>query len=74
MSPGDGTVGDAPAVRPEIADSWHRASLAGVDQAGDFGRLVPGDIDPGSSLLTGAGPVLDELEASLAGTGYSDTA
>ena len=41
------------------------------DQAGDFGRLVPGDIDPNSSLLVGAGPVLDELEAALAGTGYS---
>jgi sigma-54 dependent transcriptional regulator, acetoin dehydrogenase operon transcriptional activator AcoR len=70
MSPGARTV-DAPDARPEIAESWHRASLAGVDQAGNFDRLVPGDIDPGSSLLVGAAPVLDELEASLAGTGYS---
>src|SRR6202012_2247029 len=62
---------DAPGGRPEIASSWHRASLAGVDQAGNFDRLVPGDIDPNSSLLVGAGPVLDELEAGLAGTGYS---
>src|SRR5450755_4211893 len=70
MSPGARTV-DAPDARPEIAESWHRASLAGVDQAGNFDRLVPGDIDPSSSLLVGAAPVLDELEASLAGTGYS---
>jgi len=62
---------DAPGGRPEIASSWHRASLAGVDQAGNFDRLVPGDVDPNSSLLVGAAPVLDELEASLAGTGYS---
>jgi transcriptional regulator of acetoin/glycerol metabolism len=61
----------APLARPEIAQSWHRASLAGVDQAGDFGRLVPCDLDPNSALLIGAGPVLDELAASLAGTGYS---
>ena len=71
MSPASRTVDGAQAARPEIAQSWHRASLAGVDQAGDFSRLVPGDIDPNSSLLVGAGPVLDELEASLAGTGYS---
>jgi sigma-54 dependent transcriptional regulator, acetoin dehydrogenase operon transcriptional activator AcoR len=71
MSPASRTMGGAPAARPEIAQSWHRASLAGVDQAGDFGRLVPGDIDPNSSLLVGAAPVLDELAASLAGTGYS---
>jgi sigma-54 dependent transcriptional regulator, acetoin dehydrogenase operon transcriptional activator AcoR len=71
MGPANRAMDGAPDARPEIARSWHRASLAGVDQAGDFGRLVPGDIDPNSSLLIGAGPVLDELEASLAGTGYS---
>jgi transcriptional regulator of acetoin/glycerol metabolism len=71
MSPAIGTTYDAPGARPEIADSWRRASLAGVDHAGDFGRLVPCDIDPNSSLLVGAAPVLDELEDSLAGTGYS---
>ena len=70
MSPDSRTV-NVPDARPEIAESWHRASLAGVDQASNFDRLVPGDIDPGSSLLLGAGPVLEELETSLAGTGYS---
>ncbi len=71
MSPAMETMDGAPDARPEIAESWHRASLAGVDQAGDFDRLVPCDMDPNSSLLLGAAPVLDELEASLAGTGYS---
>ncbi|HEY2279858.1 MAG TPA: helix-turn-helix domain-containing protein [Streptosporangiaceae bacterium] len=70
MSSGSRTM-DTPDARPEIARSWHRAHLAGVDQAGNFDRLVPGDIDPGSSLLVGARPVLEELETSLAGTGFS---
>jgi hypothetical protein len=54
VSPDSRTV-NVPDPRPEIAESWHRASLAGVDQTGTFDRLVPGDIDPGSSLLVGAG-------------------
>ena len=70
MSPASRTL-NVPDARPEIAESWHRASLAGVDQTGNFDRLMPGDIDPGSSLLVGARPVLEELETSLAGTGYS---
>jgi len=71
MSPANEAMDGFPAARPEIAQSWHRASLAGVDQSGDFGRLMPGDVDPTTPLLVGAGPVLDELEAGLAGTGYS---
>ena len=62
---------DGAGARPEIAASWRRARLAGVASSGAFDRLRPGDVDCHSSLLTGAGPVLDELEASLAGTGYS---
>ncbi|MDN5716168.1 MAG: hypothetical protein L0G89_02940 [Janibacter sp.] len=58
-------------VRPDIAASWRRASLAGVEHSGAFERLVPRDIDRNGSLLVGAGPVLDQLEASLAGTGFS---
>lgn len=65
------TCDDVPGGRADIAASWRRASLAGVAQAGALDRLVPGDIDPHSSLLVGAGPVLDQLESSLAGTGYS---
>lgn len=62
---------DVPGGRADIAASWRRASLAGLKPAGTFERLVPGDIDRNSSLLVGAGPVLDQLEASLAGTGFS---
>ncbi|MCW2759046.1 MAG: transcriptional regulator, partial [Nocardioidaceae bacterium] len=58
-------------VRPDIAASWRRASLAGLDHGGSFERLVPREIDQTSSLLQGAGPVLEELEANLVGTGYS---
>lgn len=66
------TYDDVPGGRADIAASWRRASLAGVAQhSGTFERLVPGDFDRNSSLLVGAGPVLDQLEASLAGTGYS---
>jgi sigma-54 dependent transcriptional regulator, acetoin dehydrogenase operon transcriptional activator AcoR len=57
--------------RPDIAASWRRASLAGVEHNGRYPRLVPCDIDRQSSLLVGAGPVLEQLEASLTGTGYS---
>jgi transcriptional regulator of acetoin/glycerol metabolism len=58
-------------LRPAIAQSWQRATLAGVDHRGSFAQLIPGDIDEDSSLLLGAGPVLDSLEESLAGTGWS---
>ena len=64
-------IDDLSWARPEIAASWRRASLAGVEPHGAFPRLVPGDVDPTSSLLVGAGPVLEQLEASLVGTGYS---
>lgn len=65
------TAGETERARPDIAASWRRASLAGVERSGSFERLVPGDIDTSSSLLIGAGPVLEQLETSLAGTGYS---
>ncbi len=64
-------IDDLPWARPDIAASWRRASLAGVEPDGAFPRLVLGDIDHHSSLLVGAEPVLEQLEASLAGTGYS---
>ncbi|CAN5458828.1 transcriptional regulator MimR [soil metagenome] len=62
---------EPPGGRADIAASWRRASLAGVDHCGAFDRLAPRDVDSHSSLLVGAGPVLEQLEASLAGTGYS---
>lgn len=57
--------------REYIAESWRRSSLAGVERSGSFERLVPRDIDLKCSLVIGAAPVLDQLEASLTGTGFS---
>lgn len=70
MSTAETTV-DEPRARPDIAASWRRSSLAGVEHAGALHHLVPGDVDPASSLLVGAAPVLEELEDGLRGTGYS---
>lgn len=66
----DGGDGADEVARPDIAASWRRASMAGVQHVGVIERLVPADVDPRSSLLVGAGPVLEQLELSLAGTGY----
>lgn len=71
MSQAATTYDDPPGGRADIAASWRRASLAGVERHGTFSHLDPRDIDPNSSLLVGAGPVLDQLEESLVGTGYS---
>jgi transcriptional regulator of acetoin/glycerol metabolism len=71
MSQAPTICNDPPGGRAEIAASWRRASLAGVEHHGSFERLTLGDIDSHSSLLVGAGPVLDQLESSLAGTGYA---
>ncbi|MCE0765691.1 hypothetical protein LWC35_22695 [Pseudonocardia kujensis] len=55
-------------VRPEIAASWRRSLLSGVDP----GRMPTGPADPDRSgtprLLRAAEPVLDRLVAQLAGT------
>lgn len=71
MSSPASSYDDSACARPEIAASWRRASLAGVQRTGAFDRLVPGDIDRSSTLLQLAGPVLEKLEGDLAGTGYS---
>ncbi|MFR9805654.1 sigma-54-dependent Fis family transcriptional regulator [Pseudonocardia sp. RS010] len=55
-------------VPPEIAASWRRSLLSGVDP----GRMPTGPADPDRSgaprLLRAAEPVLDRLVAQLAGT------
>lgn len=60
-----------PDLRPDIAASWRRADLAGVDHAATFDQLPGREVDPRTSLLVGAAPVLHELEEGLVGTGYS---
>lgn len=52
-------------LRPEIAQSWHRAQLSGVD-AESAGRLTVVEVDRVSRLAVAAAPVLQDL-AELTG-------
>jgi transcriptional regulator of acetoin/glycerol metabolism len=57
-------------VRREIALSWHRSRLAGVDP-GRVTELVPQEeYDHASPLLAAAGCALDRLQYDLRGSGY----
>lgn len=58
------------APREDIALSWRRVSMSGLDPAAVF-ETQAHDIDLRSSLLVGATPVLEELEDSLKGSNYS---
>ncbi|MDF1706411.1 MAG: helix-turn-helix domain-containing protein [Aeromicrobium sp.] len=58
-------------LRPDIAESWHRVNLAGLDPTAPFKPGDPIEVDESSALLVGAAPVLDELETSLKGSKYS---
>lgn len=58
-------------MRPDIAESWHRVNMAGVDPAAPFQDPAEIEIDPASALLVGAAPVLEELESNLRGSNYS---
>ncbi|MFD4294202.1 sigma-54-dependent Fis family transcriptional regulator [Rhodococcus sp. NPDC058532] len=57
-----------PVIRPEIALSWKRSELSGVDPAGSYDARPSGDVDPASRLLRAARPVLDEIGVQIAGT------
>ncbi|MGW0892089.1 sigma-54-dependent Fis family transcriptional regulator [Saccharopolyspora sp. NPDC002578] len=50
--------------------SWRRVEMAGLDPSAEF-KTVAHEIDPRSSLLVGAAPVLEDLEQSLRGSNYS---
>lgn len=62
---------DAHLLREPIAQSWHRATLAGLapDTAGT--DLPYDDVDPRSHLLAAARPVLEDLDTRLSETGMS---
>lgn len=69
----DSHPSDGPAdtsVRHDIALSWRRVTMAGLDPSAEFDTAVH-DVDPRSSLLVGATPVLEELEQNLRGSNYS---
>ncbi|WP_131786447.1 sigma-54-dependent Fis family transcriptional regulator [Protofrankia symbiont of Coriaria ruscifolia] len=56
--------------RPEIAQSWRRAELYGLNPAQTVDRLTVADIDRRSRLMRAATPVLDEIALHLADTGF----
>lgn len=60
-----------PVLRPSIAESWHRAAMAGLEPASALEHMTYGDVDGSSPLLAAAVPVLDELEERLQGTMFS---
>lgn len=57
-------------MRPEIAQSWKRSGLCGVDPAMRYDGNPCADIDPSSQLLQAASPILDEMERQIEGTGF----
>ena len=56
-------------VREDIALSWRRVTMAGLDPSAEFDTAAH-DVDLVSSLLTGATPVLEGLEDHLRGSNY----
>ncbi|MFB9930425.1 sigma-54-dependent Fis family transcriptional regulator [Amycolatopsis halotolerans] len=59
------------ALREPIAQSWRRASLAGVRPETALLGLRSAEVDPASKLLAAAAPVLEDLDERLAGTAMS---
>lgn len=57
--------------RPEIAQSWRRAELAGLDPAASIHRLTHQDVDRRSRLVQAATPVLDSIADNLSGTTFT---
>ncbi|MGW0177049.1 sigma-54-dependent Fis family transcriptional regulator [Rhodococcus sp. NPDC003322] len=62
------TADGALTVRPEIALSWKRSALSGVDPGRAFEGTPTDDLDFTSRLLRAARPVLDEVGLQIAGT------
>ncbi|MEC3982087.1 sigma-54-dependent Fis family transcriptional regulator [Amycolatopsis sp. H20-H5] len=56
--------------RTEIALSWRRSALSGLEPATPIDRLAVHEVDRRSRLLRAAGPVLDEMAGHLADTSF----
>lgn len=56
-------------ARPEIALSWDRSRLNGVDPSGPVAFDLT-DLDTDSRLLRAAMPVLDQISEQITGTGF----
>ncbi len=62
---------NAEILREPVAESWRRATLAGLEPGSALDRIDYVEIDRRSSLLAAAAPVLDELNGHLHGTTFS---
>ncbi len=58
-------------LRAPIAESWRRASLAGLEPGSALDGLSYADVDLGSPLLAAAVPVLEDLDVQLRDTTFS---
>lgn len=61
---------DLGGLRPEIALSWKRVRLSGLEPDAPLDGLGATDFDPRSPLMVAASPVLEAMEAHLSGTSY----
>ena len=60
---------DTGTVRPEIALSWRRSHLSGVNPSTSITINTTG-VDPNSRLLRAAAPVLDQISQQIVDTGF----
>lgn len=67
----DARDGHDPAmVREEIALSWKRSLLSGLQPTHSLDSLAVADVDRRSRLLDAAAPILDRMQNDLEGTGF----
>ncbi|WP_327583895.1 hypothetical protein OHA25_50110 [Nonomuraea sp. NBC_00507] len=60
----------APSLRPEIALSWRRCRMSGLEPEAPDLRIEPDEVDPRSRLVAAAQPVLEQLAEQLGDTDY----
>ncbi|WP_433463600.1 sigma-54-dependent Fis family transcriptional regulator [Spirillospora sp. CA-128828] len=58
-------------LRPEIASSWRRSQLSGLDPGDPVGRLTFEEVNDRCRLVVAADPVLDDMERTLDRTGFA---
>jgi sigma-54 dependent transcriptional regulator, acetoin dehydrogenase operon transcriptional activator AcoR len=64
-----GSTGSA-AMRPEIALSWKRSALSGLEPSSTPDADPCSDLDGSSRLLQAARPILAEMDSQIQGTGF----
>jgi transcriptional regulator of acetoin/glycerol metabolism len=63
--------GDGKELRPEIASSWRRSMLSGLNPATSVENLTVASVDRMSRLIVAATPILDHIEDELTGTNFT---